>query len=55
MKLLLNNDFHQNSCYTQIAHVEQQSSRELYTVEEPALPEDIQDFEHGGTVLLNPF
>src|SRR6266850_3403011 len=31
MKPLLNNDFIQNSCYTQIAHVEQQSPRELYT------------------------
>src|SRR6266850_5858070 len=31
MKPLLNNDFHQNSCYTQIAHVEQQSPQELYS------------------------
>src|SRR6267142_5387368 len=31
MKPLLSNDFHQNSCYTQIAHVEQQSPQELYT------------------------
>src|SRR6266850_7530394 len=31
MKPLLNNDFIQNSCYTQITHVEQQSPWELYT------------------------
>jgi len=27
----------------------------MVPVEEPALPENIQDFEHGGAVLLNPF
>jgi len=28
---LLNNDSNQNSCYTQITHIEQQSPQELYT------------------------
>jgi len=27
----------------------------MVPVDEPALPEDVQDFEHGGAILLNPF
>jgi len=27
----------------------------MVPVKEPALPENVQDFEHGRAVLLNPF
>jgi len=33
----------------------QDVSNKVVPVEEPSLPEDIQDFKHGGAVLLNPF
>jgi len=33
----------------------QDVSDEMVPVEEPTLPEDIQDIKHGGAILFNPF
>src|SRR6267142_895012 len=33
----------------------QDVSDKMVPVEEPVLSKDLQDFEHGGAVLLNPF
>jgi len=33
----------------------QDVSDEVVPVEEPTLPEDVQDFKHRGAIFLNPF